>query len=551
MTQISKEALVKEFAESSLLLTAHGFERIIADGLDAKIIISTAKERKQWLVSNEFLMEFVEDRGDLHVTEQPPLNERTPIQAIEPVQVIEPVSTAVALESGQTSSLTLLEPKLEEARRFLPAGTVRKVVVEVARPSMNIYAKEIESGLQILKDSDVTEKSTCEGKLEDFVEYFNQKYICMRDILRDRENFLGAVPIEVLKKYKGEVSYIVAMVKEKRESKKGYLFLDVEDPTGEVSVLIPKDNDALRSRYAHILPDEVIGIQGKLMNDLMIAADIVEPELPINHRVNYADVPAHAALLSDIHVGSNLFLEKEFNKFLDWLNLRDGNEELAGKIKYVLVAGDLVDGIGIYPGQDKELIIPDIYKQYDFLAMLLEKVPDYIEVVLAVGNHDACRGAEPQPKLSKEMGGKLYDLPNVHLVGNPISLCLNGVKTLMYHGTTMDTIIGNITGCSYSRPETAMIEYLKKRHLAPMYGNDSLSPEKRDYMAIKEIPDIFHAGHVHTNGYATYRGVKIINSGTWQARTKYQETLGHVPTPARVPIINLQNHEVTVMHFGE
>ena len=69
--------------------------------------------------------------------------------------------------------------------------------------------------------------------------------------------------------------------------------------------------------------------------------------------------------------------------------------------------------------------------------------------------------------------------------------------------------------------------------------------------AIKEIPDIFHAGHVHTNGYATYRGVKVINSGTWQARTKYQETLGHVPTPARVPIINLQNHEVTVMHFGE
>jgi hypothetical protein len=186
MTQIRKEELVKEFAESSLLLTAHGFERIISDGLDAKRIISAAKERKQWLVSNEFLMEFVEDRGDIHVIEQPPpLEERTPIP------VIEPVSPAVTPESAQTSGLAVLGPRLDEGRRFLPPGTVRKVVIEVAKPARKIYAKEMESGLQILKDSDVTEKSTCEGKLEDFVEYFNQKYACMRDILRDRENFLG------------------------------------------------------------------------------------------------------------------------------------------------------------------------------------------------------------------------------------------------------------------------------------------------------------------------------------------------------------------------
>jgi len=142
-------------------------------------------------------------------------------------------------------------------------------------------------------------------------------------------------------------------------------------------------------------------------------------------------------------------------------------------------------------------------------------------------------------------------MPNVHLTGNPVRVTVHGVKVLMYHGTSFDTIIGKVPGCSYAKPETAMTECLKKRHLIPMYKEDSISPEKYDYLAIKEVPDVFHAGHVHTNGYANYRGVKIINSGTWQARTKYQEQLGHIPTPGRVPLMNLQTHEITVKHFVE
>jgi DNA polymerase II small subunit len=135
------------------------------------------------------------------------------------------------------------------------------------------------------------------------------------------------------------------------------------------------------------------------------------------------------------------------------------------------------------------------------------------------------------------------------VVGNPVTLSMHGVRTLMYHGTSLDTIIGNISDCSYSAPEKAMIQYLIRRNLVPSYGPDMIAPEGRDYLTIKEIPDIFHCGHVHTNGYANYRGVKVINSGTWQAKTRYQEQLGHQPTPCRVPVINLQNHEVSVHHF--
>jgi DNA polymerase II small subunit len=95
-----------------------------------------------------------------------------------------------------------------------------------------------------------------------------------------------------------------------------------------------------------------------------------------------------------------------------------------------------------------------------------------------------------------------------------------------------------------------MVEYLKRRNLVPTYGSDGIAPESRDYLSITRIPDILHCGHVHTNGYAVYHGVSVINSGTFQGKTKYQEELGHVPTPARVPIMNLSSGELSMIHFG-
>ena len=79
-----------------------------------------------------------------------------------------------------------------------------------------------------------------------------------------------------------------------------------------------------------------------------------------------------------------------------------GNEaqkELASQVKYVFVVGDLVDGVGIYPGKDKELTITDIYSQYEECATLLAKIPKHIKIIVCPGNHDAMRVAEPQPCL--------------------------------------------------------------------------------------------------------------------------------------------------------
>jgi len=46
-------------------------------------------------------------------------------------------------------------------------------------------------------------------------------------------------------------------------------------------------------------------------------------------------------------------MEYEFSDFVSWLSSPD---PVARKIRFVLICGDIVDGVGIYPNQDKELV---------------------------------------------------------------------------------------------------------------------------------------------------------------------------------------------------
>lgn len=49
---------------------------------------------------------------------------------------------------------------------------------------------------------------------------------------------------------------------------------------------------------------------------------------------------------------------------IDWL--KHNSEEL--QLNYIVMPGDVVDGIGAYPDQEKDLDILDIYEQYGALA---------------------------------------------------------------------------------------------------------------------------------------------------------------------------------------
>jgi DNA polymerase II small subunit len=104
----------------------------------------------------------------------------------------------------------------------------------------------------------------------------------------------------------------------------------------------------------------------------------------------------------------------------------------------------------------------------------------------------------------------------------------------------------------YTHPEKAMTLLLQSRHLTPTYGGKTpLAPENKDHLVIERVPDIFHAGHIHTLGYTNYRGVLVVNSGCWQGQTDYMRRLGLFPTPCLVPVVNMQTFDVTVVSFAE
>ena len=120
----------------------------------------------------------------------------------------------------------------------------------------------------------------------------------------------------------------------------------------------------------------------------------------------------------------------------------------------------------------------------------------------------------------------------------------------MYHGRSLDDIITTAPDMTHNHPEKAMKLLLQTRHLAPLYGGKTpLSPESNDPLVIERVPDIFHAGHVHVLEYGNYRGVLVLNSGCWQGQTDYMRRNGVIPTPGKVPVVNLQTLEVTVVPF--
>jgi DNA polymerase II small subunit len=178
-------------------------------------------------------------------------------------------------------------------------------------------------------------------------------------------------------------------------------------------------------------------------------------------------------------------------------------------------------------------------------------VPGDVEIVMIPGNHDAVRLAEPQPAFDEQLR-ELMSAHDARFTGNPSVVTLEGVDVLMYHGVSLDEVIAELPDekATYEKPHAAMTQLLKKRHLAPQYGGRMrIAPEERDYLVIEEVPDVFHAGHVHKLGVGSYHGVRVINSGTWQSQTNFQQSVDLSPEVGVAPILDLETLDVTVRKF--
>ncbi|MDR1955217.1 MAG: DNA-directed DNA polymerase II small subunit [Candidatus Methanoplasma sp.] len=398
------------------------------------------------------------------------------------------------------------------------------------------------SDMVVVPGTDITGDSTCEGKIADFAAYFKNRFFVLKRMIEKRRDFGASVSISRAVTL-GREARIIGMIYEKKETKNGHTTLSVEDETGSCTVLISKDSPCSGEMFVN---DEVVGISGKpsARGDLFIADKIFRPDVPAGRVWTPSDSVASVAFLSDIHVGSSTFLEKQWKNMIDWLKTNAYDMD----IDYLILPGDVVDGIGIFPGQEEELRIADIYGQYEKLGEYIKEIPDHIRIALQPGNHDAVRLAEPQPALSK-IFTKDFD-SNVIMAGNPVNIEIEGRTLLSYHGKSIDDWVASVQKLNYDDPINVMREMLTRRHLSPMYGGKTaMAPEKKDYLVIEKVPDIFVSGHVHGAGKMDHRGVKIINASAWQSQTSYQKAHNFNPNPAIMPIVHLGTGTVTLKDF--
>ncbi|MEM2537743.1 MAG: DNA-directed DNA polymerase II small subunit [Candidatus Methanomethylicia archaeon] len=424
-----------------------------------------------------------------------------------------------------------------------------------------IHASNIPEDIEVVFEP--TEHILSKSLSKDFKNYFISRYLHLKKILlTERFDVKGAIDIAKINNIKnkkdifGNTIKIICIISEKHIGK-NHITFSVEDLTGSISVIVPEKNIDLFRKAQRILLNEVVCIEGKILNEgIIVATDIIQPELTKPSNNTNVKQTMYAVLISDLHIGSRYFMRNAFNRFLLWLNGVLGDEKIrriARCVKYLIVAGDIVDGIGVYPNQEKELAIKDLKKQYEVAAYYFSQIPQHIKVIIIPGNHDATRQALPSTALYKEYAYPLYKLDNVIILGDPAYVKLHGSLFLITHGKSLDDIMLNIPELKYDTPAKAMVELLRRRHIAPVYGGQTLiAPEEEDYMIITKTPHVFHAGHLHTFEYTYYKGVTVVNSGTWQEQTEYMKKMGIYPDPAKAVIINLCNNTVqSVINFKE
>ena len=387
------------------------------------------------------------------------------------------------------------------------------------------------------------------GPLEAYGGLFASRYRALERLLAARPELSDRRPIRELPGAEGHASVIGMLRSVRQTSEHKHFILELEDESGAAELLLPRDRPAARDSF---LVDEVVGVALQIPRErrrLPLVSSVHRPDVPALRSGRRSPSPRRVLLLSDLHLGSRSFLADSWQELVAFLREQGPAPEIAREIAHVVIAGDLVDGIGIYPNQEADLAIHDIFEQYAELGRRLRELPSRLEIVVVPGNHDAVCPAEPQPALPPEIRSSLPE--NVHALGNPSIFALDGVIVEAYHGRSFDDLIPALPGASYARPTEVMKRMLAMRHLAPMYGGRTpLAPLPRDGLVIDPVPDILVTGHAHTFGVDQYRGVLLLNASTWQAETAYQRMRNITPMPARAAVVNLADLTLASFDFS-
>ena len=433
--------------------------------------------------------------------------------------------------------------KLEKIIKEIVREKTRQKLFQISQDDLETYLgikddPMLQGEIKVLSDP-TTMITTGEG-VKGYNALFSSRFNKLKRIISDRPESRMLKSIASVKTVKLEDDMYVCGLVTTRNSERNITKLVLEDPSGSFEGIV--FDAELQKTADTLLTDQFVMARINLGKNLgFIIKDLILPDIP-EQMVNKSETEAYAVFLSDLHIGSKYFMEEEFTEFVSWLSSPD---PVARKIRFVLIGGDIVDGVGIYPNQNKELVCQTIEEQLKKVEDLIDKIPKNVKIIIMPGNHDPGRRALPQPAIPKKYNSGLWERENVVMVGNPSVVSLNGVKVMMFHGQSIDDIVKTTPGLSYDKPTNVMKHLLRARHLSPIYGSQTpIAPEMQDLLVIDDVPDIFHVGHVHRAELDMYKGILLVNSGSWQKQTPFQASIGMIPNPGIAIMVNLKTFQV-------
>ncbi|MBI2148709.1 metallophosphoesterase [Candidatus Woesearchaeota archaeon] len=459
--------------------------------------------------------------------------------------------------TGAIVTSNLSETKQNEFPNILKTTEITTLEEEVPETIQNNYKNNV----RVVFSYDYKNKKK---EVQDFVNYFKKRYEFLKKILSNRQELQDSLSIARLpRKQEGDIVSVIGIVLNKTQTKNDNIRITLEDPTGNFDALITKSKSDLYNLAKDVVLDEVVGISGVMGKGIIFCNNLFSPDIPINHELKKSPDEVYTVFISDIHFGMKDFLTSDFMKFVMWLRGEYGNEQqrqIASKVQYLFVTGDVVEGVGIYPGQEDDLAIKDIYAQYEEATRYFKMIPERIKIIICGGNHDAMRMSEPQPIFDKIISRGFYEIPNMILVSNPAVVNIHssdnfpGFDVLMYHGASFPYFGDNVPSIrdkgGILRCDLIMKFLLQRRHLAPSHSSTLYVPDETfDPLVIEKIPDIFVSGHIHQITVSNYRNVSLINSSCWVVQSEDNAKRGIIPHPAKIPIINLQTREIKIMNF--
>ncbi len=475
-----------------------------------------------------------------------------PRAKVEPLIKSEFITEATIAIDAQAEAQPAVESVSVDAIAIPAAGVQVPAATLTSKSIFTPLAKEHAARVKVIEDC--TGKLKNDGEFGDFLHVFSDRFEKIKAIFKGRNDIPRIVDIGDLAGASSSADelYIVGMVVDKRQTKSGNTMLEIDDKTGSTNVVISTKNRDPKI-LLNIILDEVLCFKGFNKEGFFFATEFYWPDVKRNRKPQLAREDLSIALISDIHVGSDNHLGELWDRFKRWIRgdgLSERAREFAGKVKYVSIAGDLVDGVGVYPTQEDHLVIKDVYQQFERVAEMLRELPDYLTFIVSPGSHEPVRRALPQPAIPKSYASGLYDLKAV-MVGDPAVVETHGIKTMLFHGESFIDLSIDIPEISNATPEKAMEKLMMSRHLAPSFGKKTeLAPDKKDWLVINEVPDILHTGHVHCNGVKMYHGTWLVNSGCFQGQTDFMKSLGIVPSPGRPNVISLKDFKLTTLNLS-